>query len=150
MVHLTSIRVATAASLLAVLAGSAAPLLGFYLTVVAAAVLLGSAFAAHLQVVDDTRSRTVVEAVICAVAGILVLLDASIRFPTILGTATPASARALAIAAFALTTAGLVLAAAASRVRPGSARRSLVQLARPLARGLRRLLEATRHAAQGG
>jgi hypothetical protein len=150
MAHLTSIRVAAAASLLAVVAGSAAPLLGFYLTVVAAAVLLGSAFAAHLEVVDDTRLRTVVEAVICAVAGILVLLDASIRFPTILGTSTPASARTLAVAAFVLTTAGLALAAVASRVWGQSVRRSLVRLARPLSRGLRRLVEATRHAAQGG
>lgn len=149
MAHVTPIRVAAAGSLLAVLAGSAAPLLGFYLTVVAAAVLLGSAFVANLQVVDDARARRVAEAAVCALGGILVLVDASIRFPTVLGTSTPDSARLLAVTSLALTACAAALAAIAPYVWTGRGDGPLRGVRRSLRRRLRRLAEATRHAAQG-
>jgi hypothetical protein len=102
--HLTPARAATAAALAGAAAGTAPTLLGFYVSVVAVAVLLGAAFAAYLAVVDDPCEWAVFELGACAVAALLALAGASLRFPAVVAGTTPwASTRlgwlALAVAA---------------------------------------------------
>jgi hypothetical protein len=107
MRHLNAPRAALAAALLAVVAPIVATnaLIAFYLTFVALAGMFGATFLAYLELVDRPGTRAAAELGVCAVAMLLVMLDAAVRFPTILEGTAPALAGTLALG-------GLVVAAA--------------------------------------
>jgi len=83
MTHLTAPRAALASLVPAFMAGVIAgnPLLGFYLTAIAAAGLIGAAFLAYLEAVDRTRPLELYELGAIALAALLMMLEVAIRFP---------------------------------------------------------------------
>lgn len=111
--RLTPARVAACAALAAVAAVTAPTLIGFYVSLIAVAVLLGAAFAAYLAVVDDPREWAVFELGACTVAALLTLAGTSLRFPAVVAGDTPSAAVKLAWVALAVAAA----AAAASLAR---------------------------------
>jgi hypothetical protein len=117
MERVTPTRAATAAAGLAVLAGAVAPALAMYLTVVATAGLLGAAFAAYLAAVDRPDAAALMESAACATAGMLVLVDAALRFPELLSGGGPPVAERLAQVAFGLVVAAVLAPAAVSAWR---------------------------------
>ena len=110
MRHLNAPRAALAAALLAVLAPLVATndLIAFYLTFVALAGMMGATFLAYLELVDRPGARVAAELGVCAVAMLLVMLDAAVRFPTILDGTTPALAGTLALGSLVVAAAGVV------------------------------------------
>ena len=111
--QITPARAAVVAALATVAAGGAPPLVGLYVVTVAVAVMLGAAFAAYLSVVDEPGEWAAFEVAACAVAALLTLAGATLRYPTIAAGGAPAAAGRLAWLAFAVAAA----AAAASVVR---------------------------------
>jgi hypothetical protein len=101
----TASIVALAACLLAAGGGRAAPtaVSAFYLTALAVPMLLGAAFMAYLALVDEVNAWRCIELTVTAVAGLLVMVEAAVRFPSVLAdlppTAGPLSTTAAAIAA---------------------------------------------------
>ncbi len=96
MRHLTPARASLAAVLLAALGSLLAPspMVAFYLTAVAAAGLIASAFAAYLNGAEalDATSGTIVG--LTSLAAALVMIDAAVAFPGALaadGDAAPAA-----------------------------------------------------------
>ena len=114
MTHVTPSRAAAGAAALAVLGSWLSPALGFYLTLVACAGLMGASLHAYLGVVDAPEPARVVELAACSIAGLLLVVDASIRFPELLGPTAPSSAAKLAELAFGLTVAAVVTPAVAT------------------------------------
>ena len=84
--QITPARAAVVAALATVAAGGAPPLVGLYVVTVAVAVMLGAAFAAYLSVVDEPGEWAAFEVAACAVAALLTLAGATLRYPTIVRT----------------------------------------------------------------
>jgi hypothetical protein len=114
MTHLTPTRAAAGAAALAVLGSWLSPALGFYLTLVGCAGVMAASLRAYLEVVDAPEPARVVELAACSVAGLLLVADASIRFPALLGPTAPPAAAKLAQLAFGLTIAAVVTPAVAT------------------------------------
>lgn len=114
MSHLTAPRAALVAALLAVVAPIVATnaLIAFYLTCVALAGMMGATFLAYLDVVDRPAVRPVLDLSVCAVAMLLLMVDAALRFPTILDGTAPALAASLALGALIVAAVGTVAALA--------------------------------------
>jgi hypothetical protein len=104
----TAIRAALAGALLATAGGLLAPnnLLAFYLTVLAAAVLLFAAFLSYLDAAETLNARTALILACNGLAGVLVMADAAIRFPAVLDPQPPGGAGALALFALVVVLAG--------------------------------------------
>lgn len=113
MTYLTPTRAGACATALAVLGAAAPPAIGFYLTIVACAGVMGAALTAYLAVVDGSTPARVIDMAACTLAGLLVVVDAAIRFPAVLEPTAPAAAARLAELAFALTAAAAVTSVAA-------------------------------------
>lgn len=111
--HLTPTRAAACAAGVAVLGAAAPPALGFYLTIVACAGLMGAALTAYLAVVDGSTAARLIDVAACTLAGLLVVVDAAIRFPAVLEPTAPAAATRLAELAFALAAAAAITPIAA-------------------------------------
>jgi len=111
--HVTPTRVAALAATAAVASAGAPALIGFYIAMVVVAVMLGAAYAAYLEVVDEPAEWTVFELATCAVAALLTVAGTSLRFPAVVAGSTPAVA--IKLAWLALAVAGT--AAVASIVR---------------------------------
>ena len=105
---LTPARIAACGSLAAVGAVTAPTLIGFYVSLIAVAVLLGAAFAAYLAVVDHPHEWAVFELAACTVAALLTLAGTSLRFPAVVAGSTPAAAVKLAWLALAVAAAAAV------------------------------------------
>lgn len=114
MTHVTPTRAAAGAAALAVLGSWLSPALGFYLTLVACAGVMGASLQLYLELVDAPEPARAVELTACSIAGLLLVVDASIRFPALLGPAAPPSAARLAQLAFGLTIAAVVTPAVAT------------------------------------
>lgn len=132
--QLTPARVAACAALAAVAAVTAPTLIGFYVSLVAVAVLLGAAFAAYLAVVDDPREWAVFELGACTVAALFTLAGTSLRFPAVVAGTTPSAAVKLA---------WLALAVAAAAAVASLAREHLTGLAGLRDEGIARLIRRT-------
>jgi hypothetical protein len=113
MTHLTPTRAGVVSTALALLASAAPPALGFYLTIVATAGLMGAALGAYLAAVDLPGPARLLDLAACVLAGLLVVVDAAIRFPAVLEPTAPAGAARLAELAFALTAAAALTQIAA-------------------------------------
>ncbi len=110
MSHLTASRAALIAALIAVVAPLVATnaLIAFYLTCVALAGMMTATFLAYLGVVDEPSPRSILDLVVCALAMLLVMFDAALRFPTILDGTAPAMAATAALAALVVALLGCV------------------------------------------
>ncbi len=108
MRYLTPTRAGACATALAALGAAAPPAIGFYLTIVACAGLMGAALAAYLAAVDESTPARLIDVAACTLAGLLVVVDAAIRFPAVLQPTAPAAAAQLAELAFALTAAAAI------------------------------------------
>lgn len=110
MSYLTAPRAALVAALLAAVAPLVATnaLIAFYLTFVALAGMLGATFLAYLELIDRPTVHSVLDLTVCAVAALLTMFDAAIRFPTILDGSAPGIAGSLALAALAVALLGTV------------------------------------------
>ncbi len=109
MQHVTAPRIAILGSLIALLGGALSPVLGFYATLVAAAVLLGAGFLAYITAVDRPSALAAIDLVVCSVVAMLLLADASLRFPLVVSSAVPSASTALAEVALALSVAATCL-----------------------------------------
>ena len=87
MIITSAPRTATVGALLAVAAGLIAPnnLIAFYLTALAAAVLLFAAFLAYLDAAERLDARSGLAVTTAGLGAALVMADAAIRFPAVLG-----------------------------------------------------------------
>ena len=101
-------RAALAGALLAATASLLAPtnLSAFYLTAVAAAVVLFAAFQSYLEAAETLDVRTALALAGNGLAGVLVMADAAIRSPTVLDPRAPGGASALARVALMVVLAG--------------------------------------------
>jgi hypothetical protein len=101
-------RAALAGALLAASASLLAPtnLSAFYLTAVAAAVVLFAAFQSYLEAAETLDVRTALALAGNCLAGVLVMADAAIRSPTVLDPSAPGGASALALFALMVVLAG--------------------------------------------
>ena len=104
--HVTPSRIAAAAAIAVALASLAPALIGFYVTIVAVAVMLGAAFAAYLAVVDEPGEWAVFELATCAVAALLTLAGTSLRFPDVVAGTIPSASVKLAWLALAVAGVG--------------------------------------------
>ena len=104
----TPARAALAGALLAAGGGLLAPnnLLAFYLTALAAAVLLFAAFLSYLDAAERLDGRTGLSLAGNGLAGLLVMADAAIRFPAVLDPNPPGGASRLALFALVVVLAG--------------------------------------------
>ncbi|MEP6642388.1 MAG: hypothetical protein ABJB93_10830 [Gaiellales bacterium] len=100
--HVTPARVAALAATVAVISAALPALLGFYVTTVAVAAMLGAAFAAYLAVVDEPAEWAIFELATCVVAALLIVAGTSLRFPAVVAGATPPVAIKLAWLALAV------------------------------------------------
>jgi hypothetical protein len=105
----SSPRAALAGALLAVAAGLIAPtnLLAFYLTALAAAVLLFAAFLAYLDAAERLDRRSGLAVSTSGLAAALVMADAAVRFPSVLDPRAPGGAGTMAVLALLVVLAGL-------------------------------------------
>jgi hypothetical protein len=108
MSYITPMRIAVLGSALGLLAFVLPPALGLYLTMLAAAVLLGAGFMAYVTAVDHPSALAATDLVVCAVIAMLVLADASVRFPSVVSSDVPSASMALAEVALALAIAGSI------------------------------------------
>jgi hypothetical protein len=115
--HITPARVAACAALAAAVAVTAPTLIGFYVSLVAVAVLLGAAFAAYLAVVDEPREWSMFELGACTVAALLTLAGTSLRFPAVVAGSTPSAAVRLAWLALAVAGAAAIASLAREHLR---------------------------------
>ena len=104
----TPARAALAGALLAAGGGLLAPnnLLAFYLTALAAAVLLFAAFLSYLDAAELLDAGTGFSLAGNGLAGVLVMADAAIRFPAVLDPSPPGGASRLALFALIVVLAG--------------------------------------------
>jgi hypothetical protein len=105
----TAPRAALAGALLAASASVLAPnnLIAFYITALAAAMLLFAAFLAYLDAAESLDTRSGLALGGNALAGVLVMADAAIRFPAVLDPRPPGGASGLALFALLVVLAGL-------------------------------------------
>ena len=98
-------------ALLAVAAGMIAPnnLVAFYLTALAAAVLLFGAFIAYVDAAEQLDSRTGPAVAAAGLGAALVMADAALRFPAVLDPHAPGGAGALGVAALIVVIAGVAI-----------------------------------------
>ena len=115
--HITPARIAAVAAIAVAAAASAPALIGFYVTTVAVAVMLGAAFAAYLAVVDEPAEWAVFELGTCAVAALLTLAGTSLRFPAVVAGTTPSASVKLAWLALAVSGVGAGSSFAREHVR---------------------------------
>jgi hypothetical protein len=115
--HITPARVAACAALAAVAAATVPTLIGFYVSLMAVAVLLGAAFAAYLAVVDDPHEWALFEVATCTVAALLTLAGTSLRFPAVIAGDTPSAAVRLAWLALAVAGTAAVASVARDHLR---------------------------------
>ena len=108
MRHVTAARIAVLGSALALVAFVLPAGLGLYLTLLAAAVLLGAGFMAYMTAVERPSAMAATDLVACAVIAMLVLADASLRFPSVVDSSVPSASMALAKVALALAIATAV------------------------------------------
>jgi len=103
-------RTATVGALLAVAAGLIAPnnLIAFYLTALAAALLLFAAFLAYLDAAERLDARSGLAVATAGLGAALVMADAAIRFPAVLDPRAPQGASALAVVALLVVMTGVV------------------------------------------
>src|SRR6184192_4146241 len=89
-------RTAIAGALLAVAAGLIAPnnLIAFYLTALAAALLLFAAFLAYLDAPEQLDARSGLAVATAGLSAALVMADAAIRFPAVPDPRAPQGASA--------------------------------------------------------
>lgn len=114
--HLTPARIAALAATGVAVAALAPALIGFYVTTVAVAVMLGAAFAAYLAVVDEPGEWAVFELGTCLVAALLTLAGTSLRFPDVVAGTIPSASVKLAWLALAVSGAGAVSSLAREHV----------------------------------
>jgi hypothetical protein len=100
--HVTPARVAALAAAVAVTSAAMPALIGFYVTTIAVAAMLGAAFAAYLAVVDEPAEWAVFELATCVVAALLTVAGTSLRFPAVVAGTTPSVAIKLAWLALAV------------------------------------------------
>ncbi|MGN6379761.1 MAG: hypothetical protein ACTHNU_12470 [Gaiellales bacterium] len=148
MHHITAPRAAAAAAGLALLATWASPAVGFYLTLVACAGVMGASLDLYLHAVDGPPRARVVELAACGVAGLLLVVDASIRFPELLAPSAPPTAVRLAQVALGLTLAAVITPAAtaafhtlASGPRRRKARHTAGRISARSAHAIRRIAD---------
>jgi hypothetical protein len=136
MTIVTPQRAGLAGALLAAAAGVVAPtnLLAFYMTALAAAVLLFAAFCAYLDAADRLDVRTGVAIASTGLAAALVLADAAIRFPAVLDPRAPGGAGALALVSLIIVLGGLAGELAHAQVDLRSLRHRLRPLRQLLSR----------------
>jgi hypothetical protein len=105
----SSPRAAVAGALLAVAAGLIAPnnLLAFYITALAAAVLMFAAFLAYLAAAEHLDRRSGLAVSSTGLAAALVMTDAAVRFPALLDPRAPGGAGVMAVVALLVVLAGL-------------------------------------------
>ena len=104
--HVTPSRIAAIAATAVAVAALAPALIGFYITTIAVAIMLGAAFAAYLAVVDDPGEWAVFELGTCLVAALLTLAGTSLRFPDVVAGTIPSASVKLAWLALAVSAAG--------------------------------------------
>ena len=123
MMHLTAPRAALASLVPAFMAGVIAgnPLLGFYLTAIAAAGLIGAAFLAYLEAVDRTRPLELYELGAIALAALLMMLEVAIRFPRALSAGSEGFSTLVLLSGLLVVSAGGGRAAGPPRARPAPA-----------------------------
>lgn len=114
MRHITPSRIAVAGALLALVATGLPAMVGFYVSLMAAAALLGAGSTAYLRAVDEPSAMAATDLVVCALVAMLVLADVAVRFPDVFSSAVPTAARVLADAALVLALAGAVMQTIAS------------------------------------
>jgi hypothetical protein len=114
--HLTPARIAALAAAAVAFAALAPALIGFYVTTVASAVILGAAFSAYLAVVDEPGEWAVFELGACVVAALLTLAGTSLRFPDVVAGTIPSASVKLAWLALAVAGAGAVASLAREHV----------------------------------
>jgi peptidoglycan/LPS O-acetylase OafA/YrhL len=102
-------RAALAGALLAAAAGTLTPnnLLAFYLTALAAAVLLFAAFLAYIDAAARPDVPRTISVLAIGLGAALVIADAAVRFPTVLDPSAPSGAGVLPLAALGCVLAGL-------------------------------------------
>jgi hypothetical protein len=102
-------RAALAGALLAAGAGTLMPnnLLAFYLTALAAAVLLFAAFLAYIDAASQPDVPRVVSVLAIGLAAALVIADAAVRFPAVFDPTAPDGAGLLPLVALGCVLAGL-------------------------------------------
>jgi hypothetical protein len=115
--EITPARVAACAALAALAAVTAPTLIGFYVSLMSVAVLLGAAFAAYLAVVDDPHEWAVFELGACTVAALFTLAGTSLRFPAVVAGTTPSAAVKLAWLALAIAAAAALASIAREHLR---------------------------------
>jgi hypothetical protein len=115
--HLTPSRIAAVAAIAVAVASLAPALIGFYVTMVAVAVMLGAAFTAYLAVVDELGEWAVFELGTCAVAAQLTLAGTSLRFPDVVAGTIPSASVKLAWLALAVAAVGAGAPLAREHVR---------------------------------
>ena len=108
MRHVTAARIAVLGAALALVAFVLPAGLGLYLTLLTAAVLLGAGFMAYMTAVERPSAMAATDLVACAVVAMLVLADASLRFPSVVDSSVPSASMALAKVALALAIATAV------------------------------------------
>jgi hypothetical protein len=101
-------RIAVLGSALALLAFALPAAPGLYLTMLAVAVLFGAGSMAYITAVDRPSAIAATDLVVCAVIAMLVLADASVRFPSVVSSDVPSASMALAQVALALAIAGSI------------------------------------------
>jgi hypothetical protein len=106
--HLTPARIAALAAAAVAFAALGPALIGFYVTTMGVAVMLGAAFAAYLAVVDEPGEWAVFELGACLVAALLTLAGTSLRFPDVVAGTIPSASVKLAWLALAVAGAGAV------------------------------------------
>jgi hypothetical protein len=109
MRHITPSRIALAGALLALLATGMPSAVGFYVSLMAAAILLGAGSMAYVQAVDEPSALAAVDLVACAIIAMLVLADVAVRFPAVFSSTVPTASRILAETATVLALAGTLL-----------------------------------------
>jgi hypothetical protein len=109
MASISTPRAALAGALLAAAAGTLTPnnLLAFYLTALAAAVLLFAAFLAYIDAAARPDVPRTISVLAIGLAAALVIADAAVRFPEVLDPSTPDGAGLLPLFALGCVLAGL-------------------------------------------
>jgi hypothetical protein len=109
MTLLSPLGAAIGGAAIAVAAGSFAPtnLVAFYLTALAAAVLLFAAFMAYLDAAEHLDVRRGAAVASTCLAAMLILIDAAIRFPAVLDPRAPGGVGPMPLIALIVVLGGL-------------------------------------------
>jgi peptidoglycan/LPS O-acetylase OafA/YrhL len=119
MGSITTIRAALAGALLASAAGTLSPnnLVAFYLTALAAAVLLFSAFLAYIDAAEQLDVSRTISVLAIGLAAALVIADAAVRFPSVFDPHAPSGAGVLPVLAVVCVLGGIAADLAHHRMR---------------------------------